>query len=72
MGVTLPDGYDYYEREDGRYVRRREANDKKWQRIGVDDSDKICLGEGRAERLSKRGALAKELGGAERAVKPIT
>jgi len=65
VGVILPEGYQYYTTDDQVFIRRLEADDKKFEPLTVDDAKTIQLGHAGSNRISKPGELAKNLGGAE-------
>jgi hypothetical protein len=62
-----PEGYSKYKRDDKWFIRRVDADDKKYQRLGVDSEQKIVLGAGisEAEALRSEAEMRKELGPAE-------
>ena len=66
VGVDLPEGYDYYERDDKQFIRRHVADDEKYQQLGVSADGKIVFGKGASERISKPGALSKAVGGEQK------
>lgn len=59
-----PEGYAKYQREDKWFIRRLDADDKKYQRLGVDPGQKIVLGEGisPSEALRSEAEMRAHLG----------
>lgn len=59
-----PRGYSKYSREDKYFIRREDADDNKFQQLGVDENQKIVLGRGRspAEVLRNESEMRNELG----------
>lgn len=60
--VTLPAGYRTYQRGGKTFIRRAEANDQLFARIGVDENGLITAGRPASRRVSRPGALARALG----------
>jgi hypothetical protein len=67
VGVKLPKGYSYYVKDGRKYIRRDVADDKKYQRIGVNPQGIIILGVGisPAEALRSEGEMRESLGPAK-------
>jgi hypothetical protein len=67
VGVKLPPGYTYFEKDNRKFIRRDVADDKKYQRLGVDLDGNIVVGAGisPAEALRSEAEMREHLGPAE-------
>jgi hypothetical protein len=62
-----PPGYSKYQREEKFFIRRVDADDTKYQQLGVDAEQKIILGKGVSEAAALRSEaeVRKEIGPAQ-------